>query len=82
MKTHDLKTWPNYFGAVMSGAKTFEARVDDRGFDVGDRLMLREWEPFTEMYTGRELERYVTYILRDTEHVAPGYCILALGLQP
>lgn len=82
MNTHDLKTWPRFFGAVMSGAKTFEARKDDRGFAVGDRLMLREWDPETGRYTGAALERYVTYILRDSEHVAPGYCILALGVHP
>jgi hypothetical protein len=82
VKTHDLKTWPRYFGAVMSGAKTFEARKDDRDFEVGDRLMLREWDAETAHYTGAALERYVTYILRGTEHVAPGYCILALGIHP
>jgi hypothetical protein len=79
---HELKTWPRYFGAVMSGAKTFEARKDDRGFSVGDCLILREWDPNTLEYTGASLARYVTYILRDTEHVAPGFCILALGREP
>lgn len=82
MKTHEMKTWPRFFGAVMSGAKTFEARRDDRGFEVGDRLMLREWDPETQAYTGASLGRYVTYILRGTEHVAPGFCILALGREP
>lgn len=82
MKTHDLKTWPKFFGAVLSGAKTFEARKDDRGFAVGDRLVLREWDPETDRYTGASLECYVTYILRDTEHVKPGYCILAIRGEP
>lgn len=82
MKTHALKTWPRYFGAVMSGAKTFEARKDDRGFEVGDRLVLCEWDPESGTYTGARMERYVTFILRGTEHVADGYCILALGVHP
>ena len=82
MTTHELKTWPRYFGAVVSGAKTFEARKDDRGFSIGDRLVLCEWDPETQAYTGARLERYVTYILRDTGYVAPGFCILALGREP
>lgn len=77
MKTHYLRTWPVYFGAVVSGVKTFEARKDDRGFEVGDRLVLQEFEP-TSGYTGAQVERYVSWILRDTEYVAAGYCVLAL----
>lgn len=43
--THCLKTTPEYFEAVQSGAKTFELRrEDDKTFDVGDTLMLLEWD--------------------------------------
>lgn len=76
---HRLKTWPEYFEQVYSGAKTFECRKDDRGFIVGDFLLLQEWDRKTGDYTGREIEKRVSYILRGTEHVAPGYCILALA---
>lgn len=60
-QTHELKTWPESFEAVQSGAKTFELRRDDRGFAVGDRLLLREWTP--DGYTGRQCYRLVTYIV-------------------
>lgn len=78
-RTHKLKTWPEYFTALLTGAKTFEARKDDRGFEVGDRLALLEWMPSGEGYTGRRLDRTITYILRGTAHVSPGFCVLALG---
>lgn len=45
MAEHVLKTWPNAFDAVKSGAKRFEWRRDDRGFEVGDVLVLRKWNP-------------------------------------
>lgn len=41
---HDLKTAPVYFERVVSGEKTFEVRKDDRGFQSGDTLILREWD--------------------------------------
>lgn len=59
---HDLKTWPEFFTAITSGIKPFEVRKDDRGFEVGDTLRLREWQPGVG-YTGAETTRVVTYIL-------------------
>lgn len=42
---HELKCWPVYFQRVWTGDKTFEVRLDDRGFQRGDRVVLREWDP-------------------------------------
>lgn len=77
---HRLKTWPIFFAEVRSGAKPFEARKDDRNFQVGDTLILQEWSNHTEQYTGEEETRIVTYILRGTEHVAQGFCILGMTI--
>lgn len=61
--THDLKTWPEPFEAVWSGRKNFEIRRNDRDFKVGDTLLLREYEPEKQAYTGREVSRVITYIV-------------------
>ena len=37
--THKLKTWPSYFQRVWTGEKTFEVRLDDRGYQKGDEVV-------------------------------------------
>jgi hypothetical protein len=81
---HELKTWPQYFTAVASGAKPFELRRDDRPYAVGDELELREYDPDSPVgYTGPTSWHRVTYVLRGPEAeqfgLQPGYCILGLA---
>lgn len=45
MTEHILKCWPNSYAAIAAGVKCFEWRRDDRGFECGDVLVLREWDP-------------------------------------
>jgi len=63
--THELKTWPEYYEAIITGRKKFEVRINDRNFQVGDRLLLQEWNPQTKEYTGRYTARKITYIMRE-----------------
>ena len=41
--THELKILPQYFEHVLSGNKTFEHRLNDRGFQTGDNVVLKEY---------------------------------------
>lgn len=41
MAEHILLTVADYWDAVARGAKTFEVRINDRGFQAGDILHLR-----------------------------------------
>lgn len=74
--THELKIQPEYFNAVLMGTKTFEIRKNDRGYKVGDMLILKEWVPDTQKYTGKELARRVTYITDYQQK--PGYVVMAI----
>lgn len=73
--THELKILPKWFAAVESGDKTFEVRRDDRPFQPGDRLLLREHDG--ERYTGRECLVEVPFVLRG-EYCRDGYCIMSI----
>jgi hypothetical protein len=82
---HELKTWPDPFQAVKSGAKPFEYRRNDRDFRVGDTLWLREWRPSWPAgegaYTGDELRLKVTFVLAGGPFGVPkGFAVL--GIEP
>jgi len=63
MKTHHLKTWPAYFKATFEGKKDFDIRKDDRSFDVGDFLILAEYDQRTGEFTGRAMGRRIESIV-------------------
>jgi hypothetical protein len=42
---HELKTWPIVFQAVWTRRKSFEIRLNDRGYQAGDTVTLREFDP-------------------------------------
>ena len=79
---HELKTWPVYFQAVLDGKKTFEYRKNDRGFQVGDTLNLREFVDCSDTYTGREVQVKVTYFLGSCPGLPEGYCIMGIEKLP
>jgi ASC-1-like (ASCH) protein len=56
------KTWPGYFNEVTSGRKKYDLRLNDFEIKEGDTLVLEEWNPETKEYTGRKLEKKVTYV--------------------
>lgn len=78
MKTHELKTWPAWFELVASHAKTFEVRRDDREFEQGDRVNLREYDPVTHEYSGREAHGMIGFVLRGAMGIEPGYCVMSV----
>lgn len=41
---HELKIHPKFYCRVADGSKTFEIRNDDRGYQPGDTVLLKEWD--------------------------------------
>lgn len=75
---HELKIWSKYYADVASGSKTFEVRLDDRGYEVGDLLVLYEYGPDTKLPGNGIAYRRVTYIGRDMPGVMPGYVVMSI----
>lgn len=77
--THELKCWPEYFMAIWERRKTFEIRKNDRDFQVGDKLSLREWDPsMPKHYTGAFTTRTVTYVTDFPYGLRDGYVCMGL----
>lgn len=76
--THFLKTWPEYFGPVRDGFKTFEVRKNDRDFNVGNTVVLLEFDPVVNDYTrSQPVIKYVSYVLKGGQHdIGPDTCVL------
>ena len=60
----EKKIWLQYFEKVLSGEKTFELRLADWDCKENDILVLMEWDPEKERYTGRKIEKLVGYVAR------------------
>ena len=77
--THCLKILPQFFEVVNKGKKNFELRKNDRPFEVGDTLILQEYRASKSKYTGKEIKRVITYVLKSVEGMKPDYCILGIS---
>lgn len=85
MKTHRLKVFIKYADAIMNGTKTFEVRKNDRGYEVGDKIV---FDVVTnEGYAVGAAARHplngvayrIDYILDDFEGLAQKYVALAIS---
>lgn len=58
--THHLKLASKYYDDVEQRSKNFEIRYNDRRYQVGDWLVLKEWK--NGSYTGRECVRQIVKV--------------------
>jgi len=79
VKLHELKTWPEPFQAVWEGRKLHEIRTNDRDFRERDVLNLREFDPSTQTYSGRQKLMRVTFITLGGSWGLPGrLCVMSV----
>lgn len=89
-RIHELKAEKFFFRALADWDKTFEVRLNDRNFQVGDYLLIKEWDPANRTFTGEEFKTQISFILYGDqdeaikngyprcffEGVKPGYVVI------
>jgi ribosomal protein S17 len=63
----EKKIWAEFFDDVLTGKKKFEVRLADFECRPGDVLVLREWNQREKQYTGRVLEKKITFVLKTKD---------------
>lgn len=80
--THELRTWPQSFVPLVEGRMHHQIRRRDRPFAVGDKLVLREWDPKRDpnlRYTGRVVTATVSYLSMPATFGLPDdVCVMSL----
>ena len=79
---HDLKILPAFFDLVAHGSKTFEIRKNDRGYEPGDTIELREYDLHRNPpgYTGRACSARIGFVTSFAQQ--PGVVVFSLlGLE-
>lgn len=84
---HELKTDPEVFDAVWNKDKTYEIRFNDRNYQPGDILVLKETKYTGEqmkkgkplIYTGRKVEALVSHVLKGPIYgLVDGWAIISI----
>ena len=82
---HQLKCESKFFQDIVAGVKTYEVRLNDRNYAVGDYLALNEIdysldreETYMYTYTGNSALYKVVYVLNDETFCKDGYVIMSI----
>ena len=59
--------------------KNSNLEKNDCDYQVGDKIVLKEYDPKHDEYIGRSMSAHIIYILKDYVGLEKGYCILGLG---
>ena len=77
METHYLKLVQPLYSDVLSGDKNFELRRNDRDYQVGDLVILQEYDMKKHFFSGREIRVKITYILENRAGLDNDFCIFS-----
>ena len=82
MAVHKLKVWSEFMDDLINGNKTFEIRLNDRNFQVGDTLLLQEYDNENKVYLSRSLIVKVTYMLNDSKFdaIKKGFVVMGFAI--
>lgn len=78
-----LRTHPEAFEKTWFSKKLHEVRKDDRGYAVGMKLVLGEWNAETSKFTGRFIHIRIEYISRPPCYglLPEGTCVFTFAIE-
>ena len=82
MTIHKLKTVEPHFSNVLNGSKTFEIRLNDRDYKVGDDLILAKFPDVDKR--SLIIRAKITHILKHEDFpqgIHHGYVVLSMSLH-
>ncbi len=63
----EKKILPKRFQQIKDGEKKYELRLADFDAHDGDMLVLKEWNPTLNIYTGNEITKVISHILKTND---------------
>lgn len=78
--THDLQLINPFFDDALKGLKHFELLYNARDFKVNDQLLLREFDPVSNSFSGRKIFGTITYLLHSFPGLTEGYVIFSYSI--
>jgi len=78
---HKIKSWPKEFQSVLDGDKRHKVRRNDRNYQQGDYIILQEYNPKLEEYTGREIRAVIYNITQPGTFGLPNdICVFTFAI--
>lgn len=83
---HIVKSWTMFFADIVAGTRTSDIRLNDRRYAVGDNMLLNEWDPVKNVYTGHKALVRITYMQQNKSNpcailhdaIKDGYAVLSI----
>ncbi len=60
----EKKCWPELFEKIVKGEKNIEFRLADFALAPGDIILLKEFDPRTNAFTGRETKKACKHVAK------------------
>lgn len=77
--THELKIHPEHYKNVLLGLKKVEIRFNDRNYQENDILLLNEYDPEKQKYTGCQVIRKIDIIIKNVPGIQYQYIVMQIS---
>lgn len=78
---HEIKIATEYYGRVLSGQKTFEIRENDRDYQVGDTLLMREYDPRGKDFINYSAPIHAKIVYMTSFQQKDGWVVLGIEVK-